>query len=347
MLIRMIRKPLSAETINEIIENNIENEKILKIILNKYDLISEENKDKILISAIENNYIEIVKIFINKGIDVNKNLGSHKYDSYGFLIAIASQYGHIEIVKLLINAGANILKYGNCGDNLPLLAAVGYGQIELVKFLIKIYNTGTIAALKLAASNGQLEIVKLLIKADDNSYNIALYNAIRENEIEIVDYIIKKGVDVNEIGYINKKDEIYEYYDLIEIAIDRDRLEISKLLINAGLDLNRDYKPPLINAVVQDRINLVKLFIEKGANVHIKDDEGNSIISILTKSKHVDRNHIAEILEILIKEGVNVNEKNKEGKTALMLLNRNIFIKASKGNMYKKMKEILEKAGAK
>lgn len=70
--------------------------------------------------------------------------------------------------------------------------------------------------------------------------------------------------------------------DLIE-AIQRYKgLEVIKLLIKDGIDVN-DYNgynwTPLILAGNMDRLDVVKLLIASGADINLKDKSGNSAIT--------------------------------------------------------------------
>jgi hypothetical protein len=102
--------------------------------------------------ASENGKVEIVKMLLKAGADVNAE------DDYALRMASA---GHFEVVKLLLEAGANI----HSNDDYPLLRATNRGHLEIVKLLLK-YGANVRAmddfSIKTASEKGYSEIVKEL-----------------------------------------------------------------------------------------------------------------------------------------------------------------------------------------
>jgi uncharacterized protein len=127
-----------------------------------------------LIYACQVGYLEIVKILVSNGADIEQSDNEYKHTS----LRIATRNGHIEIVKYLVEQGADI---DTKGTDLytPLNMACWKGHIEIVKFLIE--NNADINSpdkdgdtpLNNCASQGHLEIVKYLISngADKNIKN--------------------------------------------------------------------------------------------------------------------------------------------------------------------------------
>ena len=77
-----------------------------------------------------NNYIEIVKLLLDSGADINKQ----DDDGYTALIN-AAFYNRIEIVKLLLNASVNIDKQDNRG-NTALIWSAYNNYREIVEILL-------------------------------------------------------------------------------------------------------------------------------------------------------------------------------------------------------------------
>ena len=75
--------------------------------------------------------IELVKFFIDKGIDVNKSCGITK----GGPIESAAFEGYLSIVKILYENGA-ALDVSTAEKN-PLFAAIYNGHIDVVRFLVE------------------------------------------------------------------------------------------------------------------------------------------------------------------------------------------------------------------
>lgn len=111
--------------------------------------------------ACKDNKIEIVKLLIEKGADVNNGIWTPLHS--------AAQYGHTEIARLLIKNGATVNKTDK-DKWTPLYTASYYGQTETFKLLLEAWADASIkdedgvAPLHIAAQKGHTEIVKLLIK---------------------------------------------------------------------------------------------------------------------------------------------------------------------------------------
>jgi ankyrin repeat protein len=120
---------------NKIIEAVINNNLyfIKKCIDNKINIdISNDRDDSILILAIMNEYIDMIKLIINYISDINDN---YNYD-YICPLHLACDIGNIEIVQLLLEKGANV---DVLDDNFmtPLHYAANRNHFKIIKKLIK------------------------------------------------------------------------------------------------------------------------------------------------------------------------------------------------------------------
>lgn len=120
--------------------------------------------------------------------------------------------------------------------------------------------------------------------------------------------IIKKLLDPLKNRY---KMNASMFFDNLLHNIDIGYIEKIKDLINNGLDVNEKYdgKLPLVVAVVSNKVDIVRLLIENGANVNIRSDVN------LTPIMYTDNEEIAQLL---IDNGANINARDDEGQTALM-----------------------------
>ncbi|MBQ8488246.1 MAG: ankyrin repeat domain-containing protein [Pseudobutyrivibrio sp.] len=110
--------------------------------------------------------IDLVKFFLESGIDVNKSCGI----SEGGPMESAAFEGHLEVVKLLVQNGA-ILDVSTAAKN-PLFAAIYNGHFDIVKFLVEngidykaSYKIGSIEncdAYEYARQYGRTEIAEYL-----------------------------------------------------------------------------------------------------------------------------------------------------------------------------------------
>ncbi|MFA5119028.1 MAG: ankyrin repeat domain-containing protein [Candidatus Omnitrophota bacterium] len=154
-----------------------------------------------LFLAADQDHEETVKDLLasNKDKDVDEKMKHGRT-----VLHAASESGHLEIVKLLVDAGADMNISANSGMT-PLHLAAKYGYPEVVKFFIGAgaavnvrSNSGT-TPLHLAAQSGHPEVVNLLISAgadlgekDERGFT-ALILASMNDRLEIVKPILESG----------------------------------------------------------------------------------------------------------------------------------------------------------
>ena len=115
-----------------------------------------------LMEAASSGHLEIVKLLISHGADVNSQSSS---GNTPLMYACAS--GHSEIVRVLLEANANVEDHNENGHT-PLMEAASAGHVEVAKILLE-YGAGINthsnefkeSALTLACYKGHLEMVRL------------------------------------------------------------------------------------------------------------------------------------------------------------------------------------------
>merc|ERR1719225_2367207 len=90
-----------------------------------------------------------------------------------------------------------------------------------------------------------------------------------------------------------------------------------KTLLQSGSDIQLDKKDntngrsALHVAVYDGNLEIVKVLVQKGANINAKDDDGFSPLHIAVYIENL------KILKILIQSGAQLNAKDKKNKTPL------------------------------
>lgn len=133
------------------------------------------------------------------------------------------------------------------------------------------------------------------------SYNAQALDPLNESlvyhtyfgKVEEIQKLLVKGADPN------TRDE--HYWPVLAIAADRSDEQsypIAKALIEAGaeLDIGHQRNYPLINAIRNRNVPLIRLLVSQGANLMVKDSDGNSALSLARET----RNH--EIIDPLEKQ---------------------------------------------
>jgi ankyrin repeat protein len=251
--------------------------------------LQSSNGVTLLYLACDKNHIEIAKLLISYGANVNQGL-KEEYGRNPLLVAAIGK--HSELTKMLVANGAKI------GLHLAALQ----GDIDTVKtfleqetFPVNSIREG-MTPLCLATIGGHLKIAQLLLDRgailDFLHYqNTPLYQAAKFNHIELVDLLIDRGSDPN-------------HARTLHTATCRNYQELVKQLIEKGVDVN--YQDgggtPLHAAAENGLIEIVELLIANGAQVSAKSKSDAS-----TPLHHAAENGFIEIAEMLIANGAQMN----------------------------------------
>lgn len=159
---------------------------------------------------IDNNDIENLLEILENGIHPNSLINSH-YTIFMYAI----EQKKIEIIKLLLRYGADIdLKLKR--NKSALLLAVLENDIQFCEELLKIgadpntSTTGNVTALHYATNSCYFDIIKVLIKYKANIKaktalgNTVLHFAASKNNMEIIEYLIKQNAEIDAINNDNK-----------------------------------------------------------------------------------------------------------------------------------------------
>lgn len=295
-------KPISIAVEN----NDIE---MVSILLEKYPVLNYFY-DNPLYVAIKNGYKDMVSLLIEKGADVN-------FHSPMCLIA-AINTGNKEIVTFLLENGAKVDEGKDSAT--PLIVAIQNKDKDLVSLLLK----------KGANPNFMMDKMPLdVAKEEDIVALLRSYGAKTKEEQDNIDNEFISAIncwsasrDVSTMEHVKKvfgedeNDESYYREKIKELITAVSNIDID-LMKNEDTDL-RNYTP-LMTAVREEDIEMVKLFVKYGASVNAKDSWGISVMSRAVSTKH-DSDISAAIVDFLINNGANVNETSSNEKDNNMTL---------------------------
>lgn len=171
----------------------------------------------ILHEAVNKDNIEMVKLLVENGVDVNKE------NEYSYTpLHLAVEKNNIEIVRFLVENKANV-NSENEYSSTPLHLAVSKNNIEMVRLLVENgadvnkENENSNTPLHLAVDKDNIEMVRFLVenKADINKQNkykdTPLLRAVyRDNKnmikngIEIVKFLLESGANIHKKDKYNK-----------------------------------------------------------------------------------------------------------------------------------------------
>ena len=151
------------------------------------------------------------------------------------------------------------------------------------------------------------------LNSRDEEGNPRLIRAIDNNDIDTVKYLLRQGDDPN---IVNKNGQPALIRAINNINTN---IEIVKLLLENGADPDIKQQrgmftgeSPLIRAIEENKIDVVELLINHGANIESTDSDGYTALMIANLRAQY------EILTLLINKGAAMNTQNNDGSTALM-----------------------------
>jgi ankyrin repeat protein len=193
-----------------------------------------------------------------------------------------------EKVKLLIADGADI--DAKCGDT-------SITEKEEIASATPLYY---------AVDANNMNLVKLLVEAgaDVNAGSWPpLCRAVEKNNTAIAEYLIDHGANVN-----YPKD----WGPLHQAPYVSNNMEMVKLLLARGADINAGSWPALTVSIWEERKDIFDLLIQRGADANIADKDGHTPLYWAVNKDDLD------YLKILIAHGAKVDAKLWGGQTALM-----------------------------
>ncbi len=235
----------------------------------------------------------------------------------------ATDKGCQDLARSLLAAGASLEARDRLGAK-PLSHAAAAGQIELVALFldhgapIDARDLDGSTAMFKAAESGRLEIVKLLaergaqVDLPGRSAVTPLSAAAFMGSAPIVAFLIEKGADPNWVDGTQKAPIVY--------AVGRAFPAVCTVLLEHGVDVNAKYGNDLTalmwaagysaEAGVKDAVDVMTLFIDRGARLDDQDNRGRTALMIAAELNH------AAAVDLLLARGADKSLKDKQGKTA-------------------------------
>lgn len=244
---------------------------------------------------------EIVKLFVNKGIEINAR------DDSGTTLLMAAALpmdaknddNKIKLVDYLLQKGADLNAVNNERETALFRTLAAKDRPGLCNFLISkgtridTKNIYGVTPLIVAADAGNLKVVKTLIQngadvqAVDNKGMSALMRATWTGNVDVVRTLLDHGVDVNAVtsggaslAYLKPRghtvlDDFLYAMQKAELGQDVDAVAAKGMTA-------------LMIAAMRGHLEVVKLLISKGADVNAKDDAGNTAITYALSRGHIE-----------------------------------------------------------
>lgn len=250
-------------------------------------------------------------------------------------LGLAIENGNAAMVSLLLQAGADVNHAERTGET-PLMRAAEVGVLPVVQLLLvrgasvdardEYYGQ---TALMFAARAGHADIVKALLArgADPNAATSvgATPAFVAPNSVPGFGFgvgILRGGVPADR----GRREPIPGGMTPLLYAVRHDRVEVAKLLIQAGADVNAKEANgiwPLLMAISNDNMAVAHLMLARGSAVNGQDWYGRSplweavnvrnlYVHNATFKNGIDRAPVLELIHALLAAGADVNARTKE-----------------------------------
>ncbi|EHK21289.1 uncharacterized protein TRIVIDRAFT_230926 [Trichoderma virens Gv29-8] len=269
-----------------------------------------------LIVAAERGNIKTAQMLLKHNADPNI-IGPRKFNTPLWFAAVKS--AKADLVSLLLDHGADP---NHKLINPPLLVEIitaspmrTNNKLAILSCLTKdstalinIAHAGGMTPLLYAANEGDLDIVKWLlaygadINATDNQGHSALCYAIAKMHVDVVRELLRWE---QKLDILTKSGNT-----LLDMAINN--VSVVQMLLDAGVNSewpNRDNQTAINTAVIMRKTDVVKLLVERGANIHHRDNTGES--PILNATRNIPN---AEIIRILLDGDANLRDEDPDSK---------------------------------
>ena len=266
------------------------------------DLVGQKDRDDFLLyvlSQSEKQPLEIVRVLIDKGADVNQPSSSQT------ALMRAADKGYLETVRLLLSKGAQVNV--NTDDGTPLMMAVHRGDTEIMKLLL-----AAGADVKTVHRMGDQA---LAMAARQRSYRTPSM----EPNAEVAQLLLAHGADPKARGEWNRT----------ALMSANTAAKVTLLLAKgAEIDAKDEYgQTALMHAASRGDAAVVGALLDNGANANLTDNKGLTALlyslddenrAYGEERKTLPERRLEVARRILLAKNVDVNAANEDGETPLM-----------------------------
>ena len=281
-----------TEIINYLLQQGIDKNKVLvdaaaqncldtvQFLTTKIDIKTVDNIGDVFKSAVENCCFELVRLFVELGIDVHTDKDC--------ALKKATDNKNWDMVQFLIKHGADI----HIRRDYPLRKAIECCHHDTVCFLVEHgANINILSQCEIYMTENKIETIKFLINEglDINKYRGKILNwAITNNQLDTIKMLIEKNISIRlnlfdlfvSISSKNIADDL-----AVIFSVERGYFEMVQLLINNGSAI-REFNDGAVKAAARHgHLEIVKYLVEKGAGI---GTDKNNAIAIALKNCHID-----------------------------------------------------------
>lgn len=312
-------------------------------------------KTPLMIICNKNSSLELIKLMIKYGADVN--VTDYSGMNCLFYLFLSKNCVDPKVVEYLMSEGCRIEAFTKRGNNiLDIMLIYNSFTKEKLDILLKYRPdiidkpnvNGKSSLHKMHQTNVKLEIIQTIVEAGadinhlDNNKNNCLFDirfCTSKRYNQIIKYFVSRGIDINQQN-VNGYTLLHIYIMSKKIKYDILKLLISPENINAK---NTELETPLtlyLSKTLEPKLKIVKILIDSGADPTIKDRNG--VDCLFNLFKNCDKIGIKTV-KFLMDKGCTFDQKDSYKNTILHLIAKNPDIQKIKifkeiGNQFKNEK---------
>ena len=281
-------------------KNDLETTKLIlehKQVKSKINIKDKQFGYSVLHHAISKKYVEIAKVLIDHGASVN-SIESESLES--ILHTACWKDCDVELVELLVKKGANLESKNRyfdfngkpiCGIT-PLFITVTKRNVLLTKLLLE--HGADVNAKEGEFGTTPLHFLLRELKPNDKIAAYLIFNL-----------LIKYGADIHSPDNRRK-------WTPLHVMAQLGRAYETKLLLQHGANykaLDKNSSTPLHWAVSEGHLEVAKILVDAGSDINLKD---KSVLNLTPLHKACMKNNLA-MVKLLVENGAEVNVENVRG----------------------------------
>lgn len=265
--------------------------------------LDEPEGTTLLHNAVEGDHIDIVKLLIERGADVEVENGFGETPLFETAV-----HDRPEVAEFLIQNGADYKRTFEFGDRSLLHVAASHNSIMTGIVLINhgldlnALNDEDDTLLHVAAHWNHRPIADLLIL---HGAKVDLWIAAGLCDREMAQSLLDQGADINDT-------EIFEKTPLHSM-VDWEREDSVEFMLSLGADPNvkdsRSGMTPIFSAAFRGKKKIAQLLVSSGADVNARSNNGRTALHFVP--------YTDEVVPLLISEGADINTIDNDGNTPL------------------------------
>lgn len=246
--------------------------------------------------AIDNNDIEMVKVLLKNGANLNEKyekykVGTRHRGSDQNALHVAISKNRIEMVKLFMSKGA-LLHTAGCEGKTPLHMA-SRGRYEIAEMLL---NSDEEIDVNIVDDHGQTPLFSAIDARSFDCFQLLLEHGA---DVHVTDYNGQSLMHIAARGAVDEMKMLMEHGVAIDSADNdgempvhvaaRRCLKTLEILLNNGAsvhDVGSKNRTPLHSASGAGFINIVKYLLNRGADLHARNlYDGNCLFEAISSGK--------------------------------------------------------------